>query len=123
MKNRVLPFVLILLLLLSGCFHESKKGQNKAKPETPFFRYMEKADYALFYQGKKDLAIRNYTSAILAWTVWDGRDNLAQAYYNRGGAYYESRKRKKAVSDLRKAVELGHPDARRVLKEDFNESF
>jgi len=58
----------------------------------------------------------NFEEAIRIFTVFiDLNPKAAQAFYNRGMAYYKLDKQTEAVQDLKRAAELGHEKARQFL--------
>ena len=66
----------------------------------------------VYYQmGKYDLALRDYNRAI------EIRPGDGDVLYNRGVVYLVMGKKEKALEDFRKAARMGHPPARRKLKQ------
>lgn len=66
--------------------------------------------------GKIDPAIQ-YANKALQYPLWKG--DKANAYYNRGYAYWHKQQTDQTIADFKKAVDLGHSQAREYLKNSF----
>jgi tetratricopeptide (TPR) repeat protein len=63
------------------------------------------------------MALKQYRNAISDFsTVINLNPSIINAYFNRGIAYRNIRKKKKGLGDIRKAAELGSGNAKRWLK-------
>ena len=59
-----------------------------------------------YYSKNLDEKIECYTKAIESWKYYDGKENLAAAYNNRGNAYVYKGDYNRAISDYNEAIRL-----------------
>jgi tetratricopeptide (TPR) repeat protein len=99
-----------LQLQREGKYKEAISAFNKSIKHNP--KYMH------FYQrGRAYMALKQYRNAISDFsTVINLNPSIINAYFNRGIAYRNIRKKKKGLGDIRKAAELGSGNAKRWLK-------
>ena len=99
-----------LQLQREGKYKEAISTFNKAIAHNP--KYMH-----FFQRGRAYKALKQYKNAINDFsTVINLNPSIRNAYFYRGIAYRQIGKKKKGLSDIRKAAKLGSGDARRWLK-------
>jgi len=100
-------YVLAFVLCLTGCLlpaHAQAAESSQKKEETAFKK--GSADY-FYNQGNASKNKGDIGNAIKNWTLAIGQNpELAEAYYNRGGAYARQNNFQGALADFDKTIEL-----------------
>lgn len=119
-KNYNLALLLFFLVLFSSCSRqkESKNGAITPKPSpdaaatavrmTPVFINMDTEENRIYARGAEHLHNNRMNKAIEAFTkVIKLNPKNADAYNNRGLAYWRQGKNKKALADANMAIKIG----------------
>jgi tetratricopeptide (TPR) repeat protein len=100
-------YVLALLLCLTGCIlhtHVQAAESSQKKQEIAFKK--GSADY-FYNQGNASKNKGDIENAIKNWSLAIGQNpELAEAYYNRGGAYARQNNFQSALADFDKTIQL-----------------
>ena len=88
--------------------------------------FREGYDYYFYEDGSPkpntdpDVAIDYFTKAIENWKYYDGKENLAGAYNNRGIAYSDKGDYDRAISDYNEAIRIGFGNDKTKLAVAYN---